>query len=229
MMSLAIEASSRPRPRHSHFSVAVARALAEAEHREAHHPRHRDVARWGDAALAARAQGFRTVGAAASSSSWAWAATATTSSMRTPAGDGAAPAGRHAPPPARGHGRRWSRSASSTASTRRSSTYVRLTILLGVPSCGWPWPRPTSAGRRTGPGAEPPARVAPAGVAGLGGVPGGRTTGTRRPETWRRITTSHKLAMKPMAVMLGRNTYAAPLVVTKLEKPVTSIGGPPPA
>jgi hypothetical protein len=30
-----------------------------------------------------------------------------------------------------------------------------------------------------------------------------------------------------MAVMLGRNTYAAALVVMKLERPVTSIGGPP--
>ena len=35
--------------------------------------------------------------------------------------------------------------------------------------------------------------------------------------------------MNLMAVMLGRNTYAAALVVTKLESPVTSIGGPPPA
>ena len=32
-----------------------------------------------------------------------------------------------------------------------------------------------------------------------------------------------------MAVMLGRNTYAAALVVTKVERPVTSIGGPPSA
>ena len=40
---------------------------------------------------------------------------------------------------------------------------------------------------------------------------------------------SPKLAMRLMAVMLGRNTYAAALVVTKLEKPVTSIGGRPPA
>ena len=36
-------------------------------------------------------------------------------------------------------------------------------------------------------------------------------------------------AMKLMAVMLGRNTYAAALVVTKLERPVTSIGGRPSA
>ncbi len=40
---------------------------------------------------------------------------------------------------------------------------------------------------------------------------------------------SPKLAMNLMAVMLGRNTYAAALVVTKLERPVTSIGGPPSA
>ena len=33
--------------------------------------------------------------------------------------------------------------------------------------------------------------------------------------------------MNLMAVMLGRNTYAAALVVTKLERPVTSIGGAP--
>ena len=33
--------------------------------------------------------------------------------------------------------------------------------------------------------------------------------------------------MNLMAVMLGRNTYAAALVVTKLESPVTSIGGQP--
>ena len=33
--------------------------------------------------------------------------------------------------------------------------------------------------------------------------------------------------MKLRAVMLGRNTYAAALVVTKLERPVTSIGGSP--
>ena len=39
--------------------------------------------------------------------------------------------------------------------------------------------------------------------------------------------TSPKFAMNLMAVMLGRNTYAAALVVTKLERPVTSIGGPP--
>ena len=30
-----------------------------------------------------------------------------------------------------------------------------------------------------------------------------------------------------MAVMLGKNTYAAALVVTKLESPVTSIGESP--
>ena len=36
---------------------------------------------------------------------------------------------------------------------------------------------------------------------------------------------SPKLAMNLMAVMLGRNVYAAALVVTKLERPVTSIGG----
>ena len=36
-----------------------------------------------------------------------------------------------------------------------------------------------------------------------------------------------KLAMNLMAVMLGRNTYAAALVVTKVERPLTSIGGPP--
>ena len=34
-----------------------------------------------------------------------------------------------------------------------------------------------------------------------------------------------KLAMNLMAVMLGRNTYAAALVVTKVERPLTSIGG----
>lgn len=39
--------------------------------------------------------------------------------------------------------------------------------------------------------------------------------------------TSPKLAMNLIAVMLGRNRYAAALVVTKLERPVTSIGGPP--
>ena len=38
---------------------------------------------------------------------------------------------------------------------------------------------------------------------------------------------SSKSAMNLMAVMLGRNRYAAALVVTKLERPVTSIGGPP--
>ena len=38
---------------------------------------------------------------------------------------------------------------------------------------------------------------------------------------------SPKLAISLMAVMLGRNRYAAALVVTKLERPVTSIGGPP--
>ena len=35
-----------------------------------------------------------------------------------------------------------------------------------------------------------------------------------------------KLAMNLMAVMLGRNTYAAALVVTKLERPVTRSAGP---
>ena len=42
-------------------------------------------------------------------------------------------------------------------------------------------------------------------------------------------TPSPKLAINLMAVMLGRNTYAAALVVMKLERPVTSIGGPPSA
>ena len=36
-----------------------------------------------------------------------------------------------------------------------------------------------------------------------------------------------RLAINLMAVILGRNTYAAALVVTKVERPVTSIGGPP--
>ncbi len=35
--------------------------------------------------------------------------------------------------------------------------------------------------------------------------------------------------MNLMAVTLGRNTYAAALVVTKLERPVTLIGGLPSA
>jgi hypothetical protein len=43
----------------------------------------------------------------------------------------------------------------------------------------------------------------------------------------RDYTLSPKLAINLMAVMLGRNTYAAALVVMKLERPVTSIGGPP--
>ena len=43
--------------------------------------------------------------------------------------------------------------------------------------------------------------------------------------SWQLYRASHKLAMNLMAVMLGRNTYAAALVVTKLERPVTSIGG----
>jgi hypothetical protein len=38
---------------------------------------------------------------------------------------------------------------------------------------------------------------------------------------------SPSLAMNLMAVTLGRNTYAAALVVTKLDRPVTSIAGPP--
>ena len=38
---------------------------------------------------------------------------------------------------------------------------------------------------------------------------------------------SHKLAMNLTAVMLGRNKYAAAFVVTKLERRLTSIGGPP--
>ena len=40
---------------------------------------------------------------------------------------------------------------------------------------------------------------------------------------------SPELAMNLIAVMLGRNTYAAAFVVTKLERPVTSIGGSPSA
>ena len=43
------------------------------------------------------------------------------------------------------------------------------------------------------------------------------------------LHSGHRSAMNLMAVMLGRNTYAAALVVTKLERPVTSIGGPPSA
>jgi hypothetical protein len=38
---------------------------------------------------------------------------------------------------------------------------------------------------------------------------------------------SPKFAINLMAVMLGINTYAAALVVTKLERPVTSIGDRP--
>ena len=45
--------------------------------------------------------------------------------------------------------------------------------------------------------------------------------------SWWLYRPSHKLAMNLIAVMLGRNAYAAALVVTKLERPVTSIGGPP--
>jgi hypothetical protein len=36
-----------------------------------------------------------------------------------------------------------------------------------------------------------------------------------------------KLAMNLMAVMLGRKQYAAALVFTNVENPVTLIGGPP--
>ena len=51
----------------------------------------------------------------------------------------------------------------------------------------------------------------------------------RSPERAASYTPSPKSAINLMAVMLGRNTYAAALVVTKLERPVTSIGGPPSA
>ena len=70
--------------------------------------------------------------------------------------------------------------------------------------------------------------------AGRRGRPGRRARG---PDDWYPTlrdlaadhTPSHKWAMRLMAVMLGRNTYAAALVVTKFESPVTSIGGLPSA